>query len=52
MTSMGMRCALVLLRSTAFGGVSGSTGFECAGFDRFAISYVRQQTWQVLKGVK
>ena len=34
----GMRCALVLLSNAALEGIFPFTGFESAGFDRFASS--------------
>ena len=44
-----IRCALVLTKYTGLAALFTSTGFENAGFDRCAISFVRQQTWQILQ---
>ena len=44
-----MRCALVPTKYTGLKALFTSPGFENAGFDRGAISFVRQQTWQVMQ---
>jgi hypothetical protein len=44
-----MRCAFALIKYTGLEALLTSPGFENAGFDRCAISFVRQQTWQKLQ---